>query len=320
MSLANFEVFSDFVYGTANETIGQEVSKFNEASNGALVLRSKANLGDYDDEVKWKKIAGLVRRRNAYGSGAVSAVNIEQLLNSSVKVAGGTPPVNIDPSDYRWIQKDPEEAGVVIGQQLAEDTLADMLNTGLAAYVAALTNVGASVIYDHTPTGQLSLAAMNSGAAKFGDRSQSIAAWIMHSTQAHAVYGQSIANADRLFDFGTVQIMNDGFGRPFIITDSPSLITSGTPDVYHTCGLVAGGLVVEQNDDFDSNIETSNGGENIARTYQAEWTYNLGMKGYTWDKANGGASPNDAALATGSNWDQTATSIKDTAGVLINSD
>lgn len=34
------------------------------------------------------------------------------------------------------------------------------------------------------------------------------------------------------------------------------------------------------------------------------------------DIANGGKSPTDAELATGSNWDQVATSIKDTAGVL----
>lgn len=320
MPLSSLQVFSEFVYSTANELVAQEVNKFNAASNNALVLRSAANLGDYDDEASWKKIAGLVRRRNAYGSGAVSAVNIEQLLNSSVKVAAGTPPVSIDPGMLRWIQKSPEEAGVVIGQQLAEDSLADMLNTGLSALVSALTNVGASVVYDHTATGTLSLAALNSGAAKFGDRSQSIASWIMHSTQAHNLYGASIANADRLFSFGTVQVMDDGFGRPFIITDSPSLITSGVPDVYHTAGLVSGALVVEQNNDFDSNIETTNGDENIQRTYQAEWSYNLGMKGYTWDKANGGASPNDAALGTGTNWDKTATDIKDTAGVLVNTD
>ena len=41
------------------------------------------------------------------------------------------------------------------------------------------------------------------------------------------------------------------------------------------------------------------------------------MKGYTWDKANGGKSPNDAALALSTNWDRTATSHKDTAGVKV---
>lgn len=319
MALSDLQVFSDFAYLTSTETIAQEVSKFNAASGGALVLRAGQNLGDYNDEVTWAKISGLVRRRDAYASGAVSAVDISQLLNSSVKVGAGTPPVNIDPGMLRWIQKNPEEAGVMIGEQLAEDMLADMLNTGLSAYVAALTNVGATVVYDGT-AGVASLASMNKGAALFGDRSQSIQAWVMHSKSAHDLYDQSLTNSNRLFTFGNIKVMEDGFGRPFIITDSASLITSGVPDVYHSCGLVSGALVVEQNNDFDSNIETSNGDNNIGRTYQAEWSYNLGMKGYTWDKTNGGASPTDAELATGTNWDKTATSIKDTAGILVNTD
>lgn len=41
------------------------------------------------------------------------------------------------------------------------------------------------------------------------------------------------------------------------------------------------------------------------------------MKGFAWDVANGGANPTDNALATGSNWDMTATSFKDLAGVSL---
>jgi hypothetical protein len=40
------------------------------------------------------------------------------------------------------------------------------------------------------------------------------------------------------------------------------------------------------------------------------------LKGYTWDEASGGKSPSDAALGTGANWDQVATSDKHTAGVI----
>jgi hypothetical protein len=71
------------------------------------------------------------------------------------------------------------------------------------------------------------------------------------------------------------------------------------------------------NGDFVQNVQTLNGDENIKRTIQSEWSYNLGIKGYAWDKTNGGKSPNDAALATGTNWDRYATSFKDTAGVLL---
>jgi hypothetical protein len=65
------------------------------------------------------------------------------------------------------------------------------------------------------------------------------------------------------------------------------------------------------------NVETRNGDENIRRTQQSEWTYNLSLKGYKWDETNGGASPSDAALGTGTNWDKQATDIKNTAGVKM---
>ena len=33
------------------------------------------------------------------------------------------------------------------------------------------------------------------------------------------------------------------------------------------------------------------GGANITRTYQAEWSYNLGLKGYAWDKTESDLRP-----------------------------
>ena len=43
----------------------------------------------------------------------------------------------------------------------------------------------------------------------------------------------------------------------------------------------------------------------------------LGMGGYSWDKETGGKAPTDAALLSGANWDQFATSDKDTLGVAV---
>ncbi|MNO64399.1 hypothetical protein D3C76_551270 [compost metagenome] len=60
-----------------------------------------------------------------------------------------------------------------------------------------------------------------------------------------------------------------------------------------------------------------NGKERIETTIQTDYTFGLGLKGYTWDVTNGGKSPSNAALATGTNWDKTASSIKDTAGVAL---
>ena len=88
-----------------------------------------------------------------------------------------------------------------------------------------------------------------------------------------------------------------------------------TPDQDIVLGLVAGGLEVSNNNDLLTNMETNNGKERIETTWQADYSFNVKLKGYAWDIANGGSSPTDAALATGTNWD-VVNLPKFTAGVL----
>lgn len=322
MALSDLAVYSEFVYSALTETVAQEVEKFNAASQGTIILTPAANLGDFSDSIKWKKISGLVRRRNAYGSGAVTAKVMQNLTDTMVKVAAGTAPVHIDPSMFLWIQKNPEEAGVVLGTQLAGDMLADMLNTAiLAGYAAMIQNT--AILYNATgdTPDTLTAAAMNKAAAKLGDRSGDIAAWITHSVPMHNFWTNNITNSGQLFTYGTVSVNRDPFGRIFVVTDSTALIdVVPNPDTYHVLGLVPGALTVEQNNDYFANEATTNGNDNILRTWQAEWSYNVGVKGYAWDKTNGGKSPTDAALATSTNWDKYSSNDKDGPGVILKVD
>lgn len=318
MALSDLTVFSEYAYSAMTETIAQQIDLFNGASRGTIALSAAAHQGDYNERAFYAKISGLVRRRNAYGSGAVSSKKLAHLVDTMVKIASGTPPVELDPGQFKWIQQNPEVAGAAMGQQLAKDMLADMLNLGIVGCYAALSQVSA-IIYD--ATGQtpdtLTPTHLNKGAAKFGDRSSEIAAWIVHSTPMHDYYGNNITNAANLFTYGTVNVTADPFGRVFIVTDSAGLITAGSPNIYHNLGLVPEAIRIDQNNDYTENFETSNGDENILRTFQAEWSYNLGIKGFSWDKTNGGKSPTDAAVATATNWDKYSTSNKDIAGVVV---
>lgn len=318
MALSDLSVFSEYLYTSMTEVVAQQIDLFNEASRGAIVLKSAAHQGDFSDTVIFAKIANLIRRRNAYGSGSVASTKLQMLIDTMVKVAAGIPPVELNPSQWKWIQMDPKTAGAALGQQMAGDLMADMLNTGILAAVAAISQVTAlkkdvSAATPATPTPTY----LAQAAGLFGDRAQDIAAWVMHSSAITNLYVNALQNAERLFFYGQVAVVADPFGRLYVVSDSPSLITSGSPTKYNTLGLVPGAVRIEQNNDFTDNYDTRNGNENITRTYQAEWSYELGIMGFQWDKTNGGKSPNDAALATSSNWDQYATSNKDTAGVIL---
>lgn len=315
MSLANMVVFNDYLNSSITETIGQQVNLWNAATNNALVLSTGMNEGDFSHSAMYKSISNLVGNRNAYGTGALAAVGLEQLQKTSVKVGGGTKPVEWTNTQFNWVQKSPEEAGVVLGEQMAAGIFQYQLNTAIAALANAMGEQS-DVLHDGT-AGTANLSSLNVGASKFGDRASDIAAWIMHSKSLHDVYGTALANNERLFQFGTVRVVDDGFGRPLVMTDSPALIETGTPNNYFQLGLVSGAAMIENNGTVTSDVQTETKNENITRTWKAEFDFNVGLKGYTWDTANGGKSPNDIALATGANWDKTASDIKDTAGVRI---
>jgi hypothetical protein len=137
----------------------------------------------------------------------------------------------------------------------------------------------------------------------------------MNGAQFHKLIGQNLTNGAQLFVAGNVQVV-DILGRPVIVTDAPALFATGTPNVNKILGLVDGAAIVFDGGDVVSNIDTSNGKTRIETTMQVDYSFGVKLKGYSWDIANGGKSPTDAELATGSNWDKVATSIKHTAGVL----
>ena len=315
MSLNDLKVYSEYAYSTRTEILQQQFEKFNSDSAGAIVLRAAAHQGDFSEEAFFQKIVGgTVRRRNPYGSGAIAESNLVHIANRSVKVASGTPPMRIDPGQFKWIQRNPQEAGVALGQQLAADTMADMLNTGLGAAYAALSGV-TGVVHDvRGVAGAPNWKDFVAGAGLFGDQSSRIVAWVMHSAVATSLYENNLTNFENLFSFGTVNVMRDPFGRLLVITDSPSLVAAGT---YHVLGLVQEAIYLGQNNDFDAVEENKTGDENLIRVYQAEWSFNLGIQGFAWDTATGGKAPTDASILTGTSWERYSTDIKNLAGVVI---
>lgn len=315
MSLSQMQVFNKYIMPLAIETLAQMIQKFNAASAGSIRLTTEGFEGDFMQESFFAAIHSAQRRVDRYASnGAASATDLTQLKNSSVKVAGGFGPIRYEPSQMTWLQK-PTAAGIeVASRNFAEAMLRDQLNTAIAALVAAISNQ-ASAVNDVSATNGITYGALNGAHAKFGDRSGDLVANVMTGAVFHKLIGQNLTNAQNLFRAEGVTIV-DILGKAVIVTDAPALYTAGTPNKQKVLGLASGAATVSDGGDVISNIETANGKLRIETTMQVDYTFGLGLKGYTWDEANGGKSPSDAALATGTNWDKTATDIKQTAGVI----
>jgi len=316
MSLSQMQVFNEYIMPATIETLGQMVDKFNAASAGAIRLTTAGFDGDFLQESFFAAIHTARRRVDRYASqSSASATDLTQLKHSSVKVAGGFGPIRFEPSQMTWLQKPTTEGIEVASRNFAEALLQDQLNTAIAALSAAIRNQAAAVNDISAGTNAvITYNTINGAHAKFGDRSGDIVANVMTGSMFHKLIDQNLTNSTRLFQAGGVTVV-DILNKAVIVTDAPALLIDDTVDKDVVLGLVTGAATVFDGGDVISNIETSNGQTRIETTMQVDYSFGLGLKGYAWDEANGGKSPTDAELATGSNWDKVATDIKMTAGV-----
>ena len=313
MALSNMQDYATEIQGNAIEILGQQVDKFNAASGGAIVLTSAGFSGSYEKEAFWASISSAQRRveRNAANS-SQATTTLSQSEIVAVKVAGGFGPILLEESQLTWLKMSPGEAITAIATSLANAVMADQLNTGLAAADAAIGNI-AGLVNDVSATLTQSYTAINGAHAKFGDSSNMIVADVMSGRVYHELVAQNIANSNELFVAGNVRVV-DILGKTVVITDAPALSPSSAID--HVISLVAGGIVISDGGDMITNIETTNRMKRIETTFQADYSFGAKLKGYAWDVTNGGSSPTDAEIATGTNWDIAVTDNKHTAGVL----
>lgn len=316
MALSDMKVFNEAIKLATIETLPQMVEKFNAASRGAIVLTADGFDGDFLQQSFYSALHSAQRRVDRYAAQATaSPTSLAQLQHNSVKVAGAFGPILWEPSQLTWIEKNPAEAVEVISRNMAEAMVADQLNTAIAALVAAIEAGTTNTVNDVSATLGLSYAALNDAHALFGDRSQALVATVMNGASYHKLIGANLTNTPTLFQAANVTVV-DILGKAVVVTDAPALSEAGTPNLYKAVSLVPGAAVVHDGADLITNVDVANGNTRIQATFQADYTFGLGLKGFAWDTATGGKSPTDAEIATGGNWDKVASSWKDTAGVI----
>jgi hypothetical protein len=142
----------------------------------------------------------------------------------------------------------------------------------------------------------------------------------MHSSPYYSLVKQALT--DDVFGIGSLVVSagrTETLGRPTLISDSTALkTTGGSPDpFYSVLGLAPDAIVITISEEQEIVTQDVTGLDNLVIRVQGEYSYNLGLKGYKWDITNGAANPNSTAVATGSNWDKSASDDKDTAGVCV---
>jgi hypothetical protein len=316
---SDFKIYEDQMRGGVVETLNQATNYFNTAG-GVIRLTTKSHRGQYAQESFFKNIASGVSRRDTTSVSAATdlALTMDEIISVKLKRKVGPYAQTLDAFRQVQMSATDQSLSFLLGTQVAKNMQTDMLNSAIRAGVASLKNQS-DVYYDGT-AGTMTASKLVSGNAKFGDAAQRIVTYVMHSKVYHDLVQNQIVPANNGEGAASATVYGGSpatLGRSIIVTDSDDLKVDDSPDLYYTLGLTPDALIVENSEEETMYSEMVTGLENLVVRLQGEFAYNLGVKGFKWDTANGGANPLDAAIATGSNWDKAVTSYKDLAGVCI---
>lgn len=318
---SDFKIYQEYLRLRISELLAQNGEVFGAASAGAIRLTTESKRGDYEYQSFFQNISGLITRRDNTSTSSVTDLPITQAELISVKLSRKIGPAAMTRDAFRKMAgrySETEFTGI-IAEQAANGMQLDMLNTALTALRAALKQQTASYVTDAS-LGAISTNFLVALLAAMGDQAGNVVAFVMHSKPYYdLVRAQISANITGVSNFAVAQATPVTLNRPVIVTDSTSLILNlNSPDVnnYHTLALVRDAAIVENTETEEIVVQDVTGLDTLVVRYQGEYAFNLGVKGFQWDVANGGANPTSTAVGTGTNWDTSFSDVKNRAGIV----
>lgn len=325
---SDVKIYDVQFHGGFVETLQQNVDAFNTASSGALVMRDRSMPGEYEKESFFDEVSSIARRDpTADSSSSADSTKLTQDEFIGVKLHRINGPYEWNISAAKTAGFDASAFSRAVGVQTAKAMPKEALDRALGALEAKLDGV-AGLEHDATD-GTLALTDLNTGLSKFGDAASQIRLWVMHSKPFFDLVGNQLGATNQVYAsdiFGATlyEGMPVTLGRPVLVTDSPSLISytdvSSAAPVYSTLGLTAGAAVIDISEaPFAVAEGPITGSSNLFIRWQAEYAYNLKLRGCAWNTSTG-ANPTNANIASASNWTTKVASNKLLPGVVVRSD
>lgn len=321
------KIYQPQFQGAFVETLQQNVDAFNAASRGAITFQTRELKGQYNYEAFFDEVSNIARRDpSAQSSSSATATKLTQDEFISVKLNRRNGPYEWNISAGKLAGFDPARFSLAVGEMSAVAVPKEMLDRALGAIEAKLDAVSA-LEHDRT-AGTIRTQDLATGLSKFGDAAGRVVLWVMHSKPYFDLLNEQITStasviASDAFGNPIYQGMPATLGRPVLVVDSASLINytdiSSDMPVYSTLGLTARAAVLEMTELPVAVAEGPiTGSDNLFIRWQAEYGYNLGLRGCAYNTATG-ANPTNANVATGSNWTTKVADNKLLPGVIVKS-
>lgn len=298
-------IYNDLAQTAYLERIQDVLEVFNGASAGAIQLINENIEGDLSKRAFYK-IGGSLAHRDVNATTAVTGIKIGADEMVGVKTPWKYGPYETTEEAFKRRARSPEEFSELVGQDMADATLAYYIQASFAALNAAIgANPAMVAAADWATDGKKVL---TKGLRTFGDRFNRVALFAMDSATYFDLVDQAID--EKVYEETGVVIYG---GQPGTM-GKPVLVSDQLP-AEKIFGLQSGAVRVTESQVPGVRSYPINDQENLALGFRAEGTFNLDLLGYSWDET-AGVNPDLAALG-GDNWIKYATSDKATAGVII---
>lgn len=308
----------------------QYIDAFNAASGGAILLEPGARKGRKPVQTIVSDVSGLIQSRAPSGTSTKTPTTFSNAEHRAIKLFR-TAPMEIARQDWIDMGLSTAEGTRLFGEQFGAAQAQDYLNAAISALVGSITAVGTTAVLDiqaespNTPT----FGALNRTLGKLGDRRSAVRTLVAHSVSMQNLIGTAFSSQQIAFQVGPTTITNGmvpAMGLREVTTDSSALYDAGTSastdDTYYTLALVPGAVVIRtgpQNQLF-SPITGASGAtpENQRWLLSVEYEFEIAVKGVSYKSASTD-NPNNAALATSTNWTMFVTDRKLGPGALLKS-
>ena len=312
----DFKLHNALALGSYLEELKQNSDIFNGASNGAIRMTSDGLIGDFSEEdfIKEMSSAKVIKHRDPSALGAITPEKFEEDTKISPKL-----------NTYAYLSQtwdafkkkgqSAEQFSVLVGKAVAMAQIEWSCNTALAGVTGAISVNASMVLGDGTADIKYTDFPLIMG--KFGDQLGSIKLLVMTGATYYNLMGTAVA--EKLTNIAGATIMsasNPTFGIPVLVTDSPSL---GATAGFNILCLADGAVTLINSEEVSMSTGVVRGKENLVLETQYEMATNIDVKGFGLSTAGIAIiSPTTAQLQAKANWKQSATDIKNTAGVIFN--
>jgi hypothetical protein len=305
---SDLKIHDQLLQSSYIERLQSVLQIFNEATAGAIVMRSELIQGDVSRNAFYKLAATAVHR-DPNSTSTVAGIKMTADERVSVKCPWRYGPIEATEESFKRRLRSLNEFSEVVGVNLADAGMAYQVQAAIAALQGAIGANSAVVATGSWATDSKKL--LTKGLRTFGDRSSAVSVLVMSSHNYWNMVDDAID--EKLFEEAG-QVVYGGspgsMGKRVLVTDY-------CPDDL-IFGLVPGALDLVESQlpgyklyDIDTQI-------NMVKAIRAEGTFNLEVLGYAWDSdGSAPANPNLSQIGTGSNWRKVATDDKATAGFVI---